>query len=216
MTNNLQRGLNKLKGATEKIPKYTVNQTQVLSHNIFVFDLSDDIDSRGITELCRSYQTEKFREKKTESVYAWRSEYTLVHDNPMAGFENLFSIVENKVNSIRFEPYTYFVHHYWFAIYGKGDSSTVHNHRVVDLACVYYASAPKNSAPLIITNDTGNISINPKDGMLVVMPGYCNHMVPKSEHEEGERIIVAMNVKKDKFIETAFQEKSNGSTTKKT
>jgi hypothetical protein len=208
MTNNLQRGLNKLKGATEKIPKYTVNQTQVLSHNIFVFDLSDVIDSRGIIELCKNYQTEKFREKKTASVYAWRSEYTIVQNNPMVGFENLFSTVENKLNSSLIEshtyPYSYFVHHYWFAIYSKGDSSNIHNHNAVDLACVYYANVPKNSAPLVITDDTENISIDPKEGMLVVMPGRCNHMVPKSEHEEGERIIVAMNVMKHKFIETPY------------
>jgi len=207
MTNNLQRGLNKLKKATEKIPKYVVNQTQKLTHNIFVFDLNEEIGCHEIAQLCKNYQKEEFRERKTESVYAWRSEYTLVHNNPMAGFENLFSIVENKVNSIRFEPYTYFVHHYWFAIYSKGDSSIVHNHRVVDLACVYYASAPKNSAPLIIPNDNSRISITPKDGMLVVMPGRCDHMVSKSEHEEGERIIVAMNVMKDKFIETSYNGK---------
>jgi hypothetical protein len=200
MTNDLQNKLNKLREVSEKNSKYVVNQTHKLFHRIFVFDLNSELDPSEIVQLCKTYQKEEFREKETQSVYAWRSDYTPTNKNPMKGFEKLLYLVENKINSANIDSYTYLIDHFWFAIYNKGDNSKLHNHRVVDLACVYYASVPLNSAPLIIPSDDGDLSITPKEGTLVIMPGYCNHMVPKSEHENGERIIVAMNAVKDRLV----------------
>lgn len=191
--------LQKLKQKNELRPKHTIHQTQTLPFEIYTFDLNSEIDSNDIVTLCKSYQQEEFREKATEYVYAWRSDYTNLEHNTMVGFENLFSVVENKIKPIWKLPYTYLIDHYWFAIYDKGDSSEVHHHGWVDLACVYYAAVPEGSAPLVIPTVGGDISITPKQGMLVVMPGSCEHMVPESEHD-GERIIVAMNIVKNTLI----------------
>jgi hypothetical protein len=198
---SIQDNLKNLKQKLETRPKHIISQTQTLSFKIYTFDLNSEIDPNEIASLCKSYQKEEFREKATESVYAWRSDYTTINKNNMVGFENLFNIVEEKVKPAYNLPYTYSIGHYWFAIYSNGDSSKVHHHGWVDFACVYYAAVPEGSAPLVIPTTTGNISIAPKPGMLVVMPGNCEHLVPNSEHE-GERIVVAMNIIRDKFLKS--------------
>lgn len=194
----MQPGLQKLKSKLELLPKFTAYQQHTLISNIFVFDLSLEIDARDVVDICKNHQIEKFKEKSTESVYAWRSDYLYVSDNHIPDFDKLFDITLAKVTSvpkgIPDSEYTYQVDHFWFAIYNKGDSSLVHNH-THDYACVYYANVPENSAPLLIPSANGNITITPTTGMLVVMPSHCNHSVPKSNHE-GERIIVAMNLSK--------------------
>jgi hypothetical protein len=188
--------LQKLKEQTELQPKFVVKQEKVISSSIFVFDLNSDIDPNSVVENCKKYQLDAYRETATESVYAWRSDYYKIFENPMPEFVPLCEVVTSKINKIRNTPYSLVVDHFWFAIYNKGDSSKVHDHGWVDLACVYYASVPANSSPLIVPSIGKDITITPKTGMLVVMPGNCDHYVPKSEHE-GERIIVAINMIKN-------------------
>lgn len=199
MSTNLQKSLQKLKSKSEYVPKFTALQTQTILNNIYVFDCSLDIDTESVISICKKHQTDQFKEKETVSVYAWRSDYLHVSDNLIPNFNNLFDVVLSKVNNIDKDTfqsrYIYEVDHFWFAIYNNGDSSLIHNHGMIDYACVYYASVPKNSAPLIIPSHDGAITIDIKPGMLVVMPGLCDHRVPKSEHE-GERIIVALNLLK--------------------
>jgi hypothetical protein len=195
---SFQDDLKNLKQKLEVQPKHIISQTKPPSFKIYTFDLNSEIDPNQIINVCKSYDKEKLKEKlgnvnATSSAYIFH--YTTV------GFEDLFSVVERKIKTIWNFPYTYLIYQYWFSIYSKGDSSAVHNHGWIDLACVYYASVPEGSAPLVIPTITGNISITPKPGMLVVMPGNCEHFVPSSEHE-GERIVVAMNIIRDKFLKS--------------
>lgn len=197
MSTNLQKVLKKLKSKLEYLPKYTAYQTQTIVSKIYVFDCNSEIDPQSITDICKNHQTEKFKEKSAEAVYAWRSDYLRVAHNLIPDFDKLFDVVLSKVSNIdkhtNLSRYVYAVDHFWFAIYNTGDGSTVHNHGDADYACVYYASVPENSAPLVIPSNNGEITIDIKSGMLVVMPGLCKHSVPKSKHD-GERIIVALNL----------------------
>lgn len=195
-------GLKKLKEKMELQPKYVATQQHKLNHNIFIFDCNSEIDAKGIVSICKKYNTDEYKEKETQSVYAWRSDYMFIDDRKIPEFDDLFNVTLSKVQQIKYNlnlskinNYLYGVDHYWFAIYNYGDDSKVHNHLPVDLACVYYASVPENSAPLVIPSENNDIIITPVTGMLVVIPGLCNHRVPKSEHQ-GERIIVAMNLLK--------------------
>lgn len=196
----MEKIYNKLKEKYEAKPNFFVRQRKEFVFPVYIFDLNSDIDSQSIVQLCKKYQTEEFKEPKTQAVYAWRSDYYTVAKKAMPGFEFLFDEVTKRISKIWDKPYNFLVEHFWFAIYQKGDSSNPHDHDPVDLACVYYASVPKNSAPLIIKSIDGDKTIVPKTGMLVIIPGYCTHQVPESKHEDGERIIVAMNVARDKFL----------------
>jgi hypothetical protein len=192
---SFQDNLKNLKKNLESQPKHIIHQTQPLEFKIYTFDLNSDIDPNQIINVCKSYDKEKLKEE-LHNVYAKSSKYIPYHTT--VGFEDLFSAVERKVKTIWNLPYTYLIFQHWFSIYSKGDSSAIHNHGWADLACVYYAAVPEDSAPLVIPTDTRKISITPKPGMLVVMPGSCQHLVPESNHD-GERIVVAMNIVRDKL-----------------
>lgn len=195
----MRHGLEKLRQKTESTPKFTATQVKKVVSPIFTFDLNSQIDAADVVKICKKYQTAEFREKKTESVYAWRSEYLATVDNKIPEFSQLFQVVENKIAHIWKTGYSFTLHHFWFAIYQTSDSAKVHDHGWVDFACVYYAQVPDKSAPLVIPSSDEDIIIKPKVGQLVVFPGNCDHSVPSSPHE-GERIIVAMNVVKDRLL----------------
>lgn len=192
----------KLKEKSELQPKFIATQNVEFYFPIYTFDLNSEIDPDVIASFCKKYQTDKYKEQKTESVYAWRSEYHYVKNRDMPEFEILFEKTLDKVQKIWKRPWSITVADYWFAIYNKGDNSMPHDHGDSDMAVVYYASVPKNSAPLHVASKNGVIKITPEPGMLVVMPGRCIHSVPKSQHENGERIIVAMNIIRDRFLGT--------------
>ena len=194
---SIRDNLKNLKQKLETQPKHVIIQTQKSEFKIYTFDLNYDIDPNQIINVCKSYDKEKLKEK-LGNVNATSSEYIPYHTTTV-GFEDLFSVVERKIKTIWNLPYTYLIYQYWFSIYRKGDSSAVHHHGWIDLACVYYASVPKDAAPLVIPFNGGEISIIPKQGMLVVLPGRCEHLVPESNHD-GERIVVAMNIVRDNLL----------------
>jgi hypothetical protein len=195
---SIRDNLKNLKQKLEAQPKHVIIQHQKPELKIYTFDLNSDIDPNQIINVCKSYDKEKLKEK-LGNVNATSSEY--IPYDATVGFEDLFSVVERKIKTIWNLPYTYILYEHWFSIYSKGDSSAIHDHSWVDLACVYYASVPKGSAPLVIPTTEGQISIIPKQGRLVVLPGRCQHLVPESEHD-GERIVVAMNIVRDKLLKS--------------
>jgi hypothetical protein len=189
---------NKLKNKLEVTPKYHV--IQPLSFPVYTFDLNDEVDPDIISQVCRANKNDNFIEKSKTSIYAWRSDYLYVNKNKIEAFDKLFKVVHNKIEKIwKNNRYTFCLDHYWFAFYNENDYADTHDHGWVDLATVYYAHVSTNSAPLIIPSPQGDVKIQPKKGMLVVMNGNCSHSVPKINSTD-ERIIVAINVIRDKLL----------------
>ena len=195
MTNFLDKMKKKMQ---EQPTKFSATQRITVMHNVITYDLNSEINPEEIVKLCKKYQTNEFQESETASVYAWRSDYHHVAKRAMPEFDALFDVVHSKIEKFADKEcshYANLVDHFWFAIYQPGDYADSHNHGFAKYACVYYASVPENSAPLVLPAVGGeDITIIPKTGLLVIMPGQCYHKVPVSEHEKGERIIVAMNV----------------------
>lgn len=203
MKSHLQKFKEKIQSQKIETKPNVIMQQQIVVCPIYTFDLSTDIDSNEIVKICHQYKNELYEGKNGKSVYAlyaWKSEFHLVRKNEMPKFNKLFEIVKEKIKEVWNFPYSYRVDHFWFAIYNNGDHAEEHNHGIADYACVYYAAVPENSAPLIIPSINGDVKIFPKKGMLVVFPGQCLHSVPISEHD-GERVIVSINILKDKFYE---------------
>lgn len=197
MSTNFETKIKRLKEKLELEPKHVIKQTQTSEFAIYTFDLTSYVDPDQIINACKTYNKEQV--SRLKYVNALSSDFLVSGDTIIIEFEQLFNIVTDKVKPIWNLPYTFLISEYWFSIYSNGDRANTHNHGSADLACVYYASVPEGSAPLVIPTVGGEISVIPKQGMLVVMPGNCLHLVPKSEHD-GERIIVAMNIIKDKFL----------------
>ena len=191
--------LDKLKKKIQEQPTiFSVTQQLTISHNVFTFDLNAEINPEEIVQLCKKYQTDDYKESKKEYVYAWRSDYQDVAKRTMPEFDAFFDIVHSKIEKIAGKECSHYadlIDHFWFAIYQPGDYSSTHHHGSAKYACVYYAEVPENSAPLVLPGIGGDdITIIPKAGLLVIMPGHCYHKVPVSSHENEKRIIVAMNV----------------------
>ena len=183
----------------EQPTTFSVTQQLTISHNVVTLDLNSEINPEEIAQLCKKYQTDDYKESKKEHVYAWRSEYQDVATRTMPEFDALFDIVNSKIEKIAGKECSHYVNlidHFWFAIYQPGDYSGTHHHGLeTKYACIYYAAVPENSAPLVLPGINGDdITIIPKAGLLVIMPGHCYHKVPVSSHENGKRIMVAMNV----------------------
>ena len=79
----------------------------------------------------------------------------------------------------------------WGNVYHKGDYTDSHDHMPAPYSFTYYVKAPDGSAPLIF-DDLGE-TWYPKEGDLVLFPGYVKHSVPKHTIDEN-RISIAGNI----------------------
>lgn len=183
--------LKNFKEKLESKPKYTVKQIQ--SFPVYVFDLSKDLDCDLITNICLSYKSSN-DEAKREAVYAWHTPYLKRSKNFIPELEVHLDKIVSKIQKVYEKDfYTYFVDHYWFVVYDKNDFAIAHDHSPSDYVAVFYANVPDNSAPLVLTDISGNIEISVSTGMCVLFPGSVEHSVPKSNHE-GNRVIISMNI----------------------
>ena len=78
----------------------------------------------------------------------------------------------------------------WFARYGKGDYTKVHNHIKALYSFVFFVNAPEGSSPLILTSS--KTEIEPVPGKLVLFPGCIYHHVPENNCEN--RVVLAGNI----------------------
>jgi uncharacterized protein (TIGR02466 family) len=85
----------------------------------------------------------------------------------------------------------------------------VHDHGGVIVACVYYVKAPENSGDLLLIDPRGSVNwdweskdgfdgakykrVKPKEGKLVIFPGYVLHAVDPNNSKE-ERVSIAINI----------------------
>ena len=79
----------------------------------------------------------------------------------------------------------------WGNIYNKGDYTVPHEHMPSPYSFTYYVKVPDGSAPLIF-DDLGE-TWYPKEGDLVLFPGYVKHSVPEHTIDE-DRISIAGNL----------------------
>ena len=79
----------------------------------------------------------------------------------------------------------------WGNIYNKGDYTVPHEHMPSPYSFTYYVKVPDGSAPLIF-DDLGE-TWYPKEGDLVLFPGYVKHSVPEHTIDEN-RISIAGNL----------------------
>ena len=79
----------------------------------------------------------------------------------------------------------------WGVIYRKGEFSLSHNHYPSAWSFGYYIQMPKGSAPVVFPG--ADQTIYPKEGDMIVFPGWVQHEVPANKTEE-ERIMIAGNI----------------------
>jgi len=185
--------LNKLKQANEFEPKFYTKFEKDIP--IYQFDLSKDLDHVEIVKNILDIQKE-LPISRTSSIHAWHTEYYTLMETKK--FSRLAEIVEEKVKGIdAYFEWELKVYEYWAIVYKKFDHTDFHDHGVAALSWVYYAQTYEDSPPLIFKD---GLSIQPKDGMLIMFPSYVDHGVPKSKSEK-ERIVISGNLFLKKLID---------------
>ena len=79
----------------------------------------------------------------------------------------------------------------WGVVYNKNDFGKPHDHWPAIWSWVYNVKCCDKCAPLQF--DDADISVRPKNGNMVIFPGWVKHSVPKHQCDH-ERIIVAGNI----------------------
>jgi len=187
--------LNKLKTRIVSIekhkipePAYQIKQSSI--EPIYKFDLSLEIDADTIVNHVYNFK-EKYPISNTTNIHAWHSHYDTHHKTN--DFDELITTIKNKIYLIEnFSRPTFTLDTVlidsWVAIYNKTEYTQIHAHHWFRWACVYYAKAEEDCAPIVFTG----VEIKPKTGMLLLFPGRTKHMVRKST-SDIERIIFAAN-----------------------
>ena len=75
----------------------------------------------------------------------------------------------------------------WGASYTEGQYTEMHAHYPKIWSWVYYVKVPEGSSPLVF--DEANMRIEPKEGDLVIFPGWVMHSVPKCKCKEPRMVV---------------------------
>ena len=79
----------------------------------------------------------------------------------------------------------------WGAIYRQNEFTRPHDHWPAIWSFCYYVQASKNCSPIVFPG--AKLSIKPKNGMMILFPGWVEHYVPKQK-TSSERIMIAGNM----------------------
>lgn len=94
----------------------------------------------------------------------------------------------------------------WIALYKSGDYAHLHNHGEADISGVYYIQTHENSGDIFFSSPSPgaeassiykehkeHYSYKPKDGLLLMFPGFLNHGTHRNENE-NDRISISFNI----------------------
>lgn len=156
--------------------------------NIFVFDLTSEIDSNKIATDVLTFKNQ-FPKSNKSNVIGWHSGY-FAHKQSSV-FDDLITLVESKVASaVNDQDFNISVVQSWAIVYEKGDGAVKHSHADTLISAVFYANVETSASPLKFENGP---TILPENGMLVVFPGWLKHEVPPMRFD-SKRIAIAFNL----------------------
>lgn len=207
--------LQKLK---EKIAKTEYNTYDIsvnVNCSIKIFDLSYDLDNESLVKNIYLFR-EKFSQSmhqynsKNTNVRAWHSDYgTPTYTNIL---DDLIEVTKQKIKSL-IHPYEELsVRSMWINIYQPGDSAARHMHHFHGLSTVYFPYVDEISTPIIFDNNLEKkeeITITPKNGMLIVFPSFMFHHVPVVKEQHRISISSNLNVYKDVRVTKEFLKLDN-------
>lgn len=82
----------------------------------------------------------------------------------------------------------------WGALYKKGDFTRPHDHWPAIWSFSYYVSVSNACSPIVFPG--AKLSIKPKNGLMVMFPGWIEHAVPRQKCD-FERVMIAGNISQD-------------------
>ena len=137
----------------------------------------------------------KHPKSNQSNVRAWHSDWnTHILNSKFKSFCNLVSdqcaLVGEKYYG---GQYKYFVENMWAMMYEEDDHTFTHIHFPNTFASSYYIEADSESSPIVFMDESGEeLTIHPKNGMLLIWPAFIPHMVLPTK---SKRIGISMNLR---------------------
>ena len=172
-----------------------------------------NIDNVKIERFCRQERERDQKGRIVSSIGGWQSQRFNYFS---ADLRDIYHIVENRFKYLNkhfnFKDVERNIFIYWININSKNSFHYKHPHPGCLFSAVYYVKVPQNSGSIILHNprsyqslyitphmiesyNTFNSSIytiQPKEGQLIIFPGWLEHEVLPSDTEE-ERISISFN-----------------------
>ena len=123
------------------------------------------------------------------NVGAKMSDWTMKSDNITKIYEWVEYLLHDTFPDMPVDHYE--LYEAWYAKYGVGDRTKIHDHKFVPWSFVYFIKSPPGSSSLYFP--TSNKEITPDEGRIVIFPGNVEHYVP--ENKSNGRVVLAGNLK---------------------
>ena len=143
-------------------------------------------------------------ETTKSNVKAWHSSWMTHEENP-----KFQPIVDMVCSACKFISQGYFQaqaldfvpFNFWAMMYEEGEHTIRHSHFPSDFSAVYYVDVEPGCAPVLfevpqndgVNDKGGNLTLQPKNGMLAIWPSILHHEVPPTK---GRRMCISMNIDK--------------------
>ena len=115
-------------------------------------------------------------------------------------------LLHYPVSNLRYETDS------WFTMFKKGNYAHVHSHGTADVSGVYYFKTnqkdgdiffepplPQLKQSKLFYNHSGSWSHTPKEGKLMLFPGWLSHGV-RTNTTDFDRIGISFNIKLNKYL----------------
>lgn len=207
--------LQKLKEKIANTEHITYNISTNVNCSIKIFDLSYNLDNESLVKNIYLFR-EKFPQSmheynsKNTNVHAWHSDYgTPTYTNIL---DDLIDVTKQKIKTFIYPYEELSVRNMWINIYQPGDRSVRHMHHFTGLSTVYFPYVENDSTPIIFDNNfekKEEISVIPKNGMLIVFPSFMFHHVPVVKEQHRISISSNLNVYSDVKVTKKFLKLDN-------
>ena len=187
-------------------PNASVFETQHVYKAMPVFStiLADHVEFNKYLKQVILEHRQNNPETTKSNVKAWHSSWMTHQENPK--FQPLVDRVCNactflsqgyfQCQSVEFVPFNF-----WAMMYEEGEHTIRHSHFPSDFSAVYYVDVEPGCAPVLfevpqndgVNDKGGNLTLQPKNGMLAIWPSILHHEVPPTK---GKRMCISMNIDK--------------------
>ena len=155
-------------------------------------------------ETCKEYR-KSFPQSNKTNVQAWHSGYNthkqtnvfnLLMDVTLAA---CIEMSKSYFNTLPIKEYKYVVDHLWLAMYEQNDYTKIHTHFPAAFASCYYVDVEDDCSPITF-GAYDELSIQPKNGMLLVWLGVLPHRVSPTNKN---RTCICMNTSMKKNVKSS-------------
>ena len=171
-----------------------------------------DIDCLELERYILNMKEKDFKGRTISNVGGYQSNPLDLNDKNFKVFLDKLLLKLKEYSSIFEISLNTKIHDYWFNINNLKHSNKLHNHSGAFLSGVFYVKIPKNSGKLYFQNvkashdncfksktlNTYNkyrsnyYNITPKENLLVLFPGWLDHLVESNNSNEN-RISISFN-----------------------